>query len=49
VKKIDTLEVYIKFGTKLFYLTWEKKRWNVRHVMGKVKKNVDLRVLGMVS
>jgi hypothetical protein len=21
VKKIDTLEVYIKFGTKLFYLT----------------------------
>jgi len=25
VKKIDILDVYIKFGTKLFHLSWEKK------------------------
>jgi hypothetical protein len=25
VKIIDTLKDYIKFGTKLFHLTWEKK------------------------
>ncbi len=24
MKKINTLEAYIKFGTKLFHLTWEK-------------------------
>jgi hypothetical protein len=25
VKKIDIMDAYIKFGTKLFHLTWEKK------------------------
>jgi hypothetical protein len=25
VKTIDIVEAYIKFGTKLFYSTWEKK------------------------
>ncbi len=25
MKKIDILDAYIKFGTKLFHLTWEKK------------------------
>ncbi len=45
-KKKKTLNAYIKFGTKSFDWTW-KKRWNVRHVMRKVKKKVNLGVLVM--
>ncbi len=26
MRKIDTLNAHIKFGTNLFHLTWEKKR-----------------------
>jgi hypothetical protein len=32
VKKIDTLKAYIKFGTKLFHLTWEKRvKYKIGH------------------
>jgi uncharacterized UBP type Zn finger protein len=45
VKKIDTLEAYIKFGTKLFHLTWEK-RVKCKACHGKkIKKKVNLGVL----
>jgi hypothetical protein len=46
VKTIDILNVYIKFGTKLFHLT-RKKRGNLKHVIGKVKKNMNLNDLRM--
>jgi hypothetical protein len=41
VKKIDILDAYIKFGTKLFHLTREKKR-NLKEIIRKMKKNVNL-------
>jgi len=41
VKNIYILNVYIKFGTKLFYLTWEKKR-NLKQVIGKMKNKIKI-------
>jgi hypothetical protein len=35
-----------KIWKKIFYLT-HKKRWNVRQVMGKMKKKMNLGVLGV--
>ncbi len=42
----DTLDAYIRFGKK--YFIWhETKGWSVRHVVGKVKKKVNLKVFGV--
>jgi aminopeptidase-like protein len=46
MKKIKILEACIKLGTNLFDFTGEKG-WNVRQVMGKVKKKVNLGVVEM--
>jgi hypothetical protein len=46
MKKIDTLETYIKFETKLFHLTLEK-RVKCKTNDGKMKKKVNLGVLGV--
>ncbi len=42
----DTLDAYIRFG-KNYFIWHETKGWNVRHVMGKVKKKVNLKVFGV--
>jgi hypothetical protein len=36
--KIDILDVYIKFGTKLFHLTWKKKKENFKTSHRKIEK-----------
>jgi len=46
VKIKDILDVYIKFGTKLFHWTWGKKG-NLRQIIRKVNKKVNLKVLGV--
>jgi hypothetical protein len=46
VKTINTLKKYINFGIKLFH-DMKKKGQNVRHIMGKVNKKVNLGVLGV--
>jgi hypothetical protein len=43
---IDTSKAYIKFGTKLFHLTWKKlMKYKTSH--GGNEKKVNLEVLGM--
>jgi hypothetical protein len=44
MKTIDILKAYIKFGTKLLHLN-EKNKGNLRQVIRKLKKMVNLRVL----
>jgi translation initiation factor IF-1 len=43
VTKINILNAYIKFGTKLFHLTLKKKKKeNLNQIIGKMKKKVNL-------
>jgi hypothetical protein len=46
MKTIYTLEAYIKFETKLFHLTLEKKV-KCKTSNGKIKKKVNLGILGV--
>jgi hypothetical protein len=43
MKKIDILDAYIKFGTKLFHLKWEKRKLKIYH--RKNEKMVNLIIL----
>jgi hypothetical protein len=42
-EKRNILETYIKFETKLLFFTWEK-RGNLRQIVRKMKKKVNLKV-----